>query len=162
MNSPLGSPHPRSETCKSFRRTLLRRPLHRFSALAPVTHLDGITYRRNALKSRKSFMRLLLSLFVPLSPLCAYSYKKMGVGGIHFSVIFRGPVRPCLNSLNPTSSRPRAARPCLSPLLRYSYRKMGVCSPGSPEPGEFDRRKPSGSGESELQSWDRYQTPPYH
>jgi hypothetical protein len=81
--------HPRSETCKSFRRTLLRRPLHKFSALASVTWFDGITHRGNDSKTRKSFRRLLLPLFVPVSavfasresvrdPLGAHSYKKMG------------------------------------------------------------------------------------
>ncbi len=62
----------------SFRRTLLQPLLHNFCALAPVNHSDGITYRQLFTKSRKSFRRLLLSLFVPVSPLGAHSYEKMG------------------------------------------------------------------------------------
>ena len=62
----------------SFRRTLLRTVLHNFSALAAVNHLDGISYRPNRPKSRKSFRRLLLPLFVPVTPLCAHSYEKIG------------------------------------------------------------------------------------
>ncbi len=65
----------------SFRRTLLQRLLHNFSAIAPVNLLDGITYRPNSRKTCKSFRRLLLPLFVPVSPLGAHSYKKMGGGG---------------------------------------------------------------------------------
>jgi hypothetical protein len=72
------SPHSRFRSSKSFRRTLLRRLLHTFGAVAPVTHSNGITYRRNYPKTRKSFRRLLLPLFIPVSPLGAHSYEKMG------------------------------------------------------------------------------------
>jgi hypothetical protein len=72
------TPYSQIKSRNSFRRTLLQRPLHKLSAIASVTHLDGITYRRNVAKSRKSFRRLLLPLFVPVSPLGAHSYKKMG------------------------------------------------------------------------------------
>jgi hypothetical protein len=101
--------HTRSETCKSFRRTLLRRPLHNFSAINLVTHLDGITYRQNDEKSRKSFRRLLLRLFVPVSPLGAHSYKKRGGWGIRV-----------LSAANGTGGTPsRALELVLSTFVMY-------------------------------------------
>ena len=63
----------------SFVALLLRRSLHNFSALAPVTHLDGITCSQNRTKTGKSFIALLLPHFVPVSPLLHYSYEKIGV-----------------------------------------------------------------------------------
>jgi hypothetical protein len=132
MNFSPRTPHPRSETCNSFRRTLLRRPLHKFGALAPVTPSDGISYGGNVQKTRKSFRRLLLSLFVPVSPLGAHSYKKMGCCGIKTNLedrsFKRNPTRPYVTPLDSYSSRPRAARPCLSPLESHSYKKWwGGC-----------------------------------
>jgi large subunit ribosomal protein L21 len=61
---------------------LLQRSLHNFSALTPVTPFDGITYRQNRQKTRKSFIALLLPHVFAVSPLLRYSYKKMGVGGM--------------------------------------------------------------------------------
>ena len=82
MNS---SPHhstPNAIPRKSFRRTLLRPVLHNFSAFAPVNLFDGVTYRPNRRKTRKPFRRLLLPLFVPVSPLGAHSYENIGVWGV--------------------------------------------------------------------------------
>jgi len=124
MNSSPGVPHSRSKTCNSFRRTLLRRTLHKFSAVAPVTHLDGIIYRRNVEKTRKSFRRLLLSLFVPVSPLGAHSYKKIGGGG---AVLFRQ--NPWPDVFKISKSFVALLLPALfpvSPLLHYSYKKIGA------------------------------------
>jgi hypothetical protein len=72
------SPHLRSKTRNSFVALLLQPTLHNFSAVAPLNRLDGITYRRNGQKTHKSNAALLLPLFVPVSPLLRYSYKKMG------------------------------------------------------------------------------------
>jgi hypothetical protein len=72
------SPHSRSQTRKSNVALLLRRSLHNFGALTLASHLDGMTCRRNCQKTRKSNAALLLPLFVPVSPLLHYSYKKMG------------------------------------------------------------------------------------
>jgi hypothetical protein len=94
MKFSLGTPHSRLKSRNCFRRTLLRRPLHKSSAINPVTYLDRISYGQNDEKSRKSFRRLLLRLFVPVSPLGAHSYEKIGGGGIFFSVTSRGPERP--------------------------------------------------------------------
>jgi len=118
-----GIPHARSKTCNSFRRTLLRRMLHRFSAVAPVTHLHGTTYRRKLRKSRKSFRRLLLSLFVPVSPLGAHSYKKIGGGG---DVLFRqNPWADAFKISKSFAALPLPALFPVSPLLHHSYKKMG-------------------------------------
>jgi hypothetical protein len=122
VNSPPTIPHSRSESRKSFRRTLLRRQLHKLCAVVPVTHLDGITYRRNVQKSRKSFRRLLLPLFVPVSPLGAHSYEKMGVPGGTRSTGFNlcglggreRPKAPLCNSFR--SSRFQAS--CKAPLSK--------------------------------------------
>jgi hypothetical protein len=73
-------------SCKSFRPTLLRRTLHRFSAVASVNHLAGITYPQIRENSRKSNAAILLPHFLPVSPLLHYSYKKMG----------GAPLSPCL------------------------------------------------------------------
>jgi hypothetical protein len=78
MNSSLCISLARSKSCNSFRRTLLQRMLHKFSALATVTHFDGITCRQNGRNTRKSFSRLLLPLFVPITPLGAHSYENIG------------------------------------------------------------------------------------
>jgi hypothetical protein len=122
------SPRSLPKSPKSFRRTLLRRPMHKFSALPPVTRLDGITYRRNAEKSRKSFRRLLLPLFVPVSPLGAHSYKKMGVSPSALPSEALAPERSYADSLDPNTTRSCATRPCLSPLESYSYEKRsGGC-----------------------------------
>jgi hypothetical protein len=75
------TPHSQIKSRNSFRRTLLRRRLHQLSAVTPATCLDGITYRQIVENSRKSFRRLLLPLFVPVSPLGAHSYRKIGGGG---------------------------------------------------------------------------------
>jgi hypothetical protein len=72
----------RSKSRKSFVALLLQPTLHNFGALASVNHLDGITYRRNGQKSRKSNAALLLPHVFAVSPLLRYSYKKMGVGGV--------------------------------------------------------------------------------
>jgi hypothetical protein len=78
MKSSPPTPHSQIKTCNSFRRTLLRRSLHTFSAVAPVTHLDRMIYRRKVQKTRNSFRRSLLPLFVLVSPLGAHSYEKIG------------------------------------------------------------------------------------
>jgi hypothetical protein len=72
------SPHSRSNTRKSNVALLLQPMLHNFGALAPINHLDGMTYQLNPEESRKSNVALLLPLFVLVSPLLRYSYKKMG------------------------------------------------------------------------------------
>jgi hypothetical protein len=72
------STHSRSRSRSSNAAVLLQPVLHNFCALAPVNHLHRITYRRNCQKSPKSNAALLLPLFVPVSPLLRYSYKKMG------------------------------------------------------------------------------------
>jgi hypothetical protein len=72
------SPHSRSKTRNSNVALLLQPTLHNFGALASINHLDGITYRRNCQKTRKSFVALLLPHLFPVSPLLRYSYKKMG------------------------------------------------------------------------------------
>ena len=74
------SPHPRSKSTNSFVALLLQPTLHYFVALAPINHLDGITYRRNCQKTRKSNAALLLPHVFAVSPLLHYSYKKMGGG----------------------------------------------------------------------------------
>ena len=58
---------------------LLRSVLHKFSAAAPATSLDGTAYRRIRPKARKSNAALLLPAVSPVTPLLRYSYKKMGV-----------------------------------------------------------------------------------
>jgi hypothetical protein len=89
MASSLCIPLSRSQSRKPFRRTLLQRMLHNFSALAPAYHLDGITYQPNWRKrdfcvpricagTCKSFVALLLPALFPVSPLLHYSYKKIG------------------------------------------------------------------------------------
>ncbi len=78
MNSSPHSPTRNAIPRNPFRRTLLQPVLHNISAIAPVTHFDAITYQPNRRKSRKSLRRLLLPLFVPVTPLGAHSYKKMG------------------------------------------------------------------------------------
>ncbi len=65
-----------------FRPILLRRPLHSFRAVAPVTLLGGVTYLQNRPKTCKSFTALLLPHLFPVSPLLHYSYKKMGGRGL--------------------------------------------------------------------------------
>jgi hypothetical protein len=75
------SPHSRSKTRNSFVALLLQPTLHNFCAPAPINHLVRITYAPNCKKSRKSNVALLLPLFVPVSPMLRYSYKKIGGGG---------------------------------------------------------------------------------
>src|SRR5580658_1404083 len=75
------SPHSRSKTRKSFVALLLQPMLHNFSALAPVNHLDGITYQPNCRETRESNAALLLPHLFPVSPLLHYSYKKIGGWG---------------------------------------------------------------------------------
>ncbi len=98
------SPRSRSKTRNSNVALLLPPALHNFSAIAPISHLDRITYRPNRQKrdfcvpricagTRKSFIALLLPHLFPVSASCAsrtalrdalshYSYKKRGGWGI--------------------------------------------------------------------------------
>jgi hypothetical protein len=62
-----------------------KRPPARFSDFsrrpASPSPINSGTYSRNFQNTRKSNAALLLTLFVPVSPLLRYSYKKMGGGG---------------------------------------------------------------------------------
>ncbi len=78
MNSSPHSPTRNAIPRNSFRRTLLQPVLHNISAIAPITLSDPAAYERIRPKSRKSNPALLLPLFVPVSPLLRYSYKKIG------------------------------------------------------------------------------------
>ena len=123
--SPLSRPKSRN----SFRRTLLRPALHNFSALKPANLSNGITYGPKCPKTRKSFRRLLLPLFVPVSPLGAHSYKKIGGGPLPLSP--KSAEFP--ERLSPTSnlfsfnhlSRFHSSPPHVSPLESYGCRKQG-------------------------------------
>ncbi len=117
----------------SFRRTLLRPLLHNFSALPPVNHSDGITYRQLFPKSRKSFRRLLLPLFVPVSPLGAHSYKKMGgtpLPRMKNSILHSSaPTRPCLTPLFSTLSAKPYTFPPLSKPFEFNQFQTSWKSP---------------------------------
>jgi hypothetical protein len=139
------SPLTRSKSYNPFRRTLLRPLLHNFSAIKPVSQLNGMIYGANCQKSSKSFRRLLLPLFVPVSPLAAHSYRK--VGGTPLPVPTLPNISPPCNSfISSNLSRFRVGPPHVSLLESYRCRKRAWgrgakiyffrnCSPGSPEPG---------------------------
>jgi hypothetical protein len=112
--SPLDRITYRQNTLKSFRRTLLRTVLHNFGALAPVTHLDGVTYGRNCHK--------------PVSPLGAHSYgdsqseKSQVVDSTRLSLVARNARKSFRIILLPP-------RPCVSHLESHSYKNIGVGGP---------------------------------
>jgi hypothetical protein len=112
---------------KSSVALLLQRSLHNFSALAPVTPFDGITYRQNSPKTRKSFIALLLPHVFAVSPLLRYSYKKMGGSPLpRWSFHSLSNLSPTRNSLNSSHlSRFRGGPPHISPLESYGCRKCG-------------------------------------
>jgi hypothetical protein len=134
-----------------FRRTLLRTLLHNFSALMPVSHFDGITYRLNCQKPRKSFRRLLLPLFVPVTPLGAHSYKKMGVGGRGGETSNLGPSRSALNP---------EVRHFQPSTVDYELPALTRTAAPSPDPAwplaPLDRDLPQGSQQSRTR-WPRRQ-----
>src|ERR1700692_4027600 len=95
------SPHSRSKPRKSNVALLLQPTLHNFGAPAPINHLDGITYRQNGRKSRKSNAALLLPHLFAVSPLLHYSYKKMGGTPSLQVMALRPMIPPHLNPLVP-------------------------------------------------------------
>jgi hypothetical protein len=88
---------------------LLQPMLHNFSALAPINHLDRITYARNCQESRKRAF-------------CVLS----GAKDLSYAISRNSNAALLLPHLFPVSA-PFASRSApRDPLLRYSYKKMGV------------------------------------
>jgi hypothetical protein len=96
--------------------------LHNFSALAPINHLDRITYARNCQESRKRAF-------------CVLS----GAKDLSYAISRNSNAALLLPHLFPVSA-PFASRSApRDPLLRYSYKKIGVGGQRTLPPDGFDR-----------------------